>query len=122
MGISRKEALDCFQSDDLIGIGMEADAVRRRLHPEGVVSYTIDGRIDYNKADLLDQIAKIVAKGGTSITLQGEVTPTHTITWFEALFSTVKQRFPTLWLHSLSATEILAIAKQSSLSILATTP
>ena len=31
---------------------MEADAVRRRLHPEGVVSYTIDGRIDYtNSAD-----------------------------------------------------------------------
>ena len=26
---------------------MEADAVRRRLHPEGVVTYTIDGRINY---------------------------------------------------------------------------
>ncbi len=50
MGISKKDALDCFASDDLIGIGMEADAVRRRLHPEGVVSYTIDGRIDYAKA------------------------------------------------------------------------
>jgi cyclic dehypoxanthinyl futalosine synthase len=117
MGISRKEALDCFQSDDLIGIGMEADAVRRRLHPEGVVSYTIDGRIDYNKAGLLDRIATIVAKGGTSVTLQGEVTPTNTIAWFDALFSTIKQSFPTLWLHSLSATEILAISKNSSLSI-----
>ena len=31
MGISREQALDCFRSDDLIGIGMEADAVRRRL-------------------------------------------------------------------------------------------
>jgi cyclic dehypoxanthinyl futalosine synthase len=52
MGISWKDALDCLQSDDLIGIGMEADAVRRRLHPEGVVSYTIDGRINYaNSAD-----------------------------------------------------------------------
>jgi cyclic dehypoxanthinyl futalosine synthase len=117
MGISRKDALDCFQSDDLIGIGMEADAVRRRLHPEGVVSYTIDGRIDYNKAELLDQIAKPIANGATSVTLQGEVTPTYTITWFEALFRTIKQRFPTLWLHSLSATEIFAIAKNSSLSI-----
>lgn len=117
MGISRKDALDCFQSDDLIGIGMEADAVRRRLHPEGVVSYTIDGRIDYAKADLLDQIAKIIANGATSVTLQGEVTPTHTIAWFDALFRDIKQRFPTLWLHSLSATEILAIAKQSGLSI-----
>ena len=39
MGISRQQALDCLRSDDLIGIGMEADALRRRLHPEAVVSY-----------------------------------------------------------------------------------
>ena len=39
MGISRQQALDCLRSDDLIGIGMEADAIRRRLHPEGVVTY-----------------------------------------------------------------------------------
>ena len=117
MGISRKDALDCFQSDDLIGIGMEADAIRRRLHPEGVVSYTIDGRIDYAKPDPLDHIAKIIAKGGTSVTLQGEVTPTHTVAWFDALFRTIKQRFPTLWLHSLSATEILAISKHSGHTI-----
>jgi cyclic dehypoxanthinyl futalosine synthase len=117
MGISRKEALDCFQSDDLIGIGMEADAVRRRLHPEGVVSYTIDGRIDYTKTGTLDQIATIVAQGGTSVTLQGDVTSTHTIAWFDALFRAIKQRFPALWLHSLSATEILAISQHSGLSI-----
>ena len=47
MGITRQQALDCFGSDDLIGIGMEADAVRRKLHPEGVVSYIIDRNINY---------------------------------------------------------------------------
>ena len=69
MGISRQEALDCFQSDDLIGIGMEADAVRRRLHPEGVVTYTIDGRIAYTEAannagfgHICDRISAIVAR------------------------------------------------------------
>ncbi len=36
-----------FNSDDLIGIGMEADAVRRRLHPEGTVTYIIDRNINY---------------------------------------------------------------------------
>jgi cyclic dehypoxanthinyl futalosine synthase len=45
--ISREEALDLFRSDDLIGIGMEADAVRRRWHPEGIVSYIIDRNINY---------------------------------------------------------------------------
>ena len=45
--ISRAEALDLFASDDLIGIGMAADAIRRKLHPEGVVSYIIDRNINY---------------------------------------------------------------------------
>jgi len=41
MGITREQALDCLNSADLIGIGMEADAVRRALHPEGVATYTV---------------------------------------------------------------------------------
>jgi cyclic dehypoxanthinyl futalosine synthase len=124
MGISRKDALDCFASDDLIGIGMEADAVRRRLHPEGVVSYTIDGRIDYTKFSngsglqpIFDQISGIVAKGGTAVVLQGEVPPSTTISWFDGLFRSIKDRFPNLWLHCLSAKEILSIAQNSGLTI-----
>jgi cyclic dehypoxanthinyl futalosine synthase len=118
MGISWKDALDCFRSDDLIGIGMEADAVRRRLHPESVVTYTIDGRINYDHANfesICSRISDIVAMGATAVTLQGEVTPTHTIAWFDGLFRNIKQRFPALWLHSLSASETLAIAQQSGL-------
>jgi cyclic dehypoxanthinyl futalosine synthase len=42
MGISREQALECLKSDDLIGLGMEADAVRRRLHPEGVATYVVE--------------------------------------------------------------------------------
>jgi cyclic dehypoxanthinyl futalosine synthase len=124
MGISRKDALDCFQSDDLIGIGMEADAVRRRLHPEGVVSYTIDGGIDYtNSANgagyehIFEKITSIVEIGGRGVMLQGEGTPTQTISWFDGLFRSIKRRFPALWLHSLSASEILAIAKHSGLTV-----
>ncbi len=124
MGITRKDALDCFASDDLIGIGMEADAVRRRLHPEGVVSYTIDSRIDYTDSlsdagfqHIAGKIADLIALGGTAVTLQGEPTPDHTLEWFESLFRTIKQRFPGLWLHSLSAGEILTLAEQSNSSL-----
>ena len=49
MSLTKAEALELFRSDDLIGIGMEADAVRRRLHPEGVVTYIIDRNINYTK-------------------------------------------------------------------------
>ena len=47
MSLTKQEALDLFRSDDLIGIGMEADAVRRKLHPDGVVTYIIDRNINY---------------------------------------------------------------------------
>jgi cyclic dehypoxanthinyl futalosine synthase len=127
MGISRNEALDCFRSDDLIGIGMEADAVRRKLHPEGVVTYTLDGKTSYAPAAgessshtfarICDSIAETVAMGGTGVILQGEVTPELTITWFEALLRKTKAHFPTVWLHCLSASEILTIAEQSGLTV-----
>ena len=47
MSLTKAQALEMFHSDDLIGIGMEADAVRRKLHPEGVVTYIIDRNINY---------------------------------------------------------------------------
>jgi cyclic dehypoxanthinyl futalosine synthase len=125
MGISREDALDCFKSDDLIGIGMAADAVRRRLHPEGVVSYTIDRKLSYINTlppaaaaeALIPGIAKTLEMGGQAIVLQGEVTPEATITWFETLLTETKNRFPSLWIHGLSATEILTIADQSQLKL-----
>src|ERR1700754_381550 len=45
--ITRQQAQEMFESEDLIGIGMEADAVRRKLHPEGVVTYIIKRNINY---------------------------------------------------------------------------
>ncbi|HEY5055185.1 MAG TPA: hypothetical protein VII58_03445 [Acidobacteriaceae bacterium] len=50
MGISREQALECLKSDDLIGLGMEADAVRRRLHPEGVATYVVESEAEYGPA------------------------------------------------------------------------
>jgi cyclic dehypoxanthinyl futalosine synthase len=103
---------------------MEADAIRRHLHPEGVVTYALDGRVDYTNHTndttydhILESASHIAAQGGTTITLHGEVTPTNTIPWFYSLFRTIKQHHPALHLHSLTATEILALAKQSGSTI-----
>lgn len=145
MGISREQALDCFRSDDLIGIGMEADAVRRRLHPEGMVSYIIDRNINYtnfcteyctfcafyrplkgklaSEGYILDfetiyaKIAETQEMGGTGVLMQGGIHPDLKIDWFEALFRGIKDRFPDIWLHCLSASEILAIAEYSDLTL-----
>jgi cyclic dehypoxanthinyl futalosine synthase len=145
MPISRQQALDHFNSPDLIGLGFEADSVRRRLHPEGVVSYIIDRNINYTnfcteycnfcafyrplkgpKASegyilpfetIYEKIAETLEMGGTGVLMQGGIHPDLKIDWFESLFKGIKQRFPTIWLHCLSASEILAIAEYSNLDL-----
>jgi len=39
VSLTKSQALDLFHSDDLIGIGMEADAVRRQLYPAMAQGY-----------------------------------------------------------------------------------
>jgi cyclic dehypoxanthinyl futalosine synthase len=110
MGISRQQALDCFRSDDLVGIGMEADAVRRRLHPEGVVSYAIDATIAWPATGAVDAfylaIDDAVAAGATGVRLVGRPDGDG----IEMLLRGMRRRFPALWIEALSAAEVRSIA------------
>jgi len=145
MSLSKEQALEMFQSDDLIGLGMEADAVRRKLHPEGVVTYIIDRNINYTnfcteyctfcafyrplkgpKAKegyildldtIYDKIRETVELGGTGVLMQGGLHPDLKIDWHETMLRGIKQRFPRVHLHCYSASEIIAIAEYSGLSI-----
>ena len=112
MGIGFDEALDYFKSDDLIGIGMVADAVRRRLHPEGAVSYVIEGqvRLDGSFEALWGEIGETVDRGGTGLVLQGEGGAAMELGAVEGLLRKIRERFPALWLHGLSASEIVGMA------------
>ncbi len=49
--------------------------------------------------------------------MQGGIHPDLKIDWFERLFTGIKERFPRIWLHCLSASEVLAIAEYSELSL-----
>lgn len=118
MGISREEALNCFKSDDLIGLGMEADAVRRMLHPEGVVSYSICGRLGRNtvtEAVLLGQIDEAAAMGASGVTFG--CGSASSVEQAEARLRVIKDRFPDLWLHCFSAAEIFVLARQAGLPV-----
>ena len=145
MSITQQQALDMFQSDDLIGIGMEADATRRRLHPEGVVTYIIDRNINYTNFcteyctfcafyrplkgklaaegyildfdTIYEKIRETVELGGTGVLMQGGLHPDLKIDWHECLLRGIKQRFPKVHLHCYSASEIIAIAEYSGLTI-----
>lgn len=120
MGITRQQALDCFASDDLIGIGMEADAVRRALHPEGVVSYTIDRIVDCGEPDLAklyERIRGAVEMGATGLLLQNTAERNLTLEAYESLLAGMKQRFPGIWLRGLSATQVIALATEGERSL-----
>jgi cyclic dehypoxanthinyl futalosine synthase len=120
MGITRQQALDCFASDDLIGIGMEADAVRRTLHPEGVVSYTIDRPLDCSVSDidsLCDAAVTSMEMGATGLHVLGDAKGQATVDRYETLFREIKKRLPEVRLHGLSATEIVALTASSGLHL-----
>ncbi len=135
------EAEDLFRSDDLIGIGMAADAVRRRLHPEGVATYIIDRNINYTnfcteycsfcafyrpmgheegyilpKEVIFEKIQETIDLGGTGVLMQGGLHPDLKIEWYEDLMRSIKQRFR-IHLHCFSAPEITNIAEVSGISL-----
>src|SRR5260370_22358769 len=47
MGITQQQALEMFQSDDLLGVGMAANEVRRKKTDPRVATYQIDRNINY---------------------------------------------------------------------------
>ena len=108
--ISNQEAIDLFASDDLIGVGMAADSIRRKIHPEGVVSYIIDRNINYTNfcteycsfcafyrpmgssegyilshETIFGKIQETLDLGGTGVLMQGGLHPDLKIEWYEDL-------------------------------------
>ena len=139
--LTPQQARDLFASDDLIGVGMAADAVRRKFHPEGVATYIIDRNINHTNfcteyctfcafsrpmghkegyvlsfEEISQKIQETIDLGGTGVLMQGGVNPDLDIVYFENLFSGLKKKFD-IHLHCLSAPEILEVANVSNLSI-----
>jgi cyclic dehypoxanthinyl futalosine synthase len=116
MSITREQALDCLHSDDLIGIGMEADAVRRQRHPECVVTYNLDQTLSLSLAPetLLAHAAEAIANGSTGIILADA--STKTLPEIEALLSSLTVSQPSLTITGLTATEVFALAASANLT------
>jgi cyclic dehypoxanthinyl futalosine synthase len=139
--LSPTEAVDLLRDPDLIGTGMAADTLRRRLHPEGAVTYVIDRNINYtnictsgcafcafyrvpghaegyviSKEELFSKIQETIELGGTGILMQGGLHPALKIEWYEDLLRSIKERFQ-IHRHCFSAPEIVHIARVSGLTV-----
>src|SRR2546426_507587 len=138
--LSREEGVALLRDGDLLELGMLADFVRRRRHPEGIVTYIIDRNINYtnvctaqcafcafyrdlpskegyllSKEQLAQKIEETLALGGNQILLQGGLHPDLGIEFYEELFRWMKSTYP-IWIHGLSPAEIKHIDRVSNLT------
>jgi cyclic dehypoxanthinyl futalosine synthase len=140
--ITPEEALLLYTDAPFHALGEAADAVRRRRYPDGIVTYLIDRNINYTNVcvtackfcafyrapkhaegwshsmeEILRRAGEAVDLGATQVMLQGGHHPEYGVEYYENLFSSVKQAYPQLVIHSIGPSEILHMAKVSGVPI-----
>ena len=126
----------------LLELGLAADARRRALHTDGVVTYIVSRNVNYtnvcttachfcafyrprghqeayvlSREVLAKKIEETLALGGIELLLQGGLHPDLGVEWYEDLFRWVKSTYPTINLHALSPEEIWHIARTSQIGL-----
>ncbi len=129
--ISAEDALHLHDHADLLTLGRLADLVRRRKHPEGRVTYIIDRNINptnvcltdcgfcafyrspgdpeayvLSRAEIYDKVGELARLGGRQVLMQGGHHPRILSEWWGELISDLRERFPEVNSHALSAPEL----------------
>ena len=140
--ITADEALQLYRHAPTYWLGRMADAVRRRKHPDGHVTYIIDRNVNYTNVcvarcnfcafyrevgsadgyvlgfeEIFRKIEETRELGGVQLLLQGGHNPDLPIAWYEDLFRAVKQKFPDFKLHALSPPEVIHLSRMSKLTV-----
>jgi cyclic dehypoxanthinyl futalosine synthase len=138
--MSDDEFLAVARQASLYELAFCADEIRRRLHPENVVTYVIDRNVNYtdicisacafcayfkaperaegivlSRDELLAKIQETKELGGTQILLQGGLHPDLPLSWYEEMVAAIKATG--IHLHGFSPPEIVHFATLSKLSI-----
>ena len=140
--LTDEEALTLFQEGNLYDLGFLSDAVRRRKHPEPVITYVIDRNINYTDIcisackfcafykgpddpegsvisfeELKEKIDETQKLRGTQILLQGGLHPDKQLEFYENMLRFIKTTG--IHIHGFSPPEICHFAKISGLSVAA---
>ena len=138
--IDGEEFLRLEREASLHQLGFIATAVRKRLHPEPVVTYVIDRNINYTdicisackfcaffkapdvqggqvltKTELAEKIKETQELGGTQILLQGGLHPDKPLEFYEDMLHFIKATG--IHIHGFSPPEIHHFSQLSGLSI-----
>ena len=136
------EALTLYRQASTALLGDLAETLRRRRHPDGVVTYIIDRNVNYTNVcvarcafcafyrpvgspegyvlgfdELFRKIEETIAVGGVQLLLQGGHNPDLPIEWYEDLFREIKKRYPTFRLHALSPPEVIHLSRLSQQTV-----
>ncbi|HWP98300.1 MAG TPA: cyclic dehypoxanthinyl futalosine synthase [Syntrophomonadaceae bacterium] len=142
--MNNEELAWLYQHGDLISIGQAADQVRQRRYPEGLTTYIIDRNINntnicscqckfcafFRKAGdedayvldeetLFAKIEEALQLGASQLMIQGGLNEDLSLEYYENMFRSIKERYA-ITIHSLTAPEVVFIARNAGLSIQAT--
>jgi cyclic dehypoxanthinyl futalosine synthase len=140
--VSANEALALYLHAPTHVLGRLADEIRRRKHPDRMVTYIIDRNVNYTNVcvakcnfcafyrdvgssegyvlgfdEIFRKIDETIEVGGVQLLLQGGHNPDLPLTWYEDLFRAVKDRYPDFKLHALSPPEVIHLSRLSQITV-----
>ncbi|HEU5130512.1 MAG TPA: radical SAM protein, partial [Pyrinomonadaceae bacterium] len=120
-----------LESHDIARMGVAADEIRARRHPDNIVTYIIDRNINYTNVcnvvctfcafyrrpgaadtyvrtfeEICQKIDETIALGGTGVLMQGGLHPDFGLEWYEDLLRSLRAKYPGFQLHCFSPPEI----------------
>jgi len=129
--MSADECAMLLESPDVARMGVAADEMRKRRHPDNIVTYIIDRNINYTNVcnvvctfcafyrrpgapdtyvrtfeEICQKIDETISLGGTGVLMQGGLHPDFNIDWYEDLLRSLRAKYPGLQLHCFSPPEI----------------
>lgn len=138
--ITREEARELFNLP-LHELGERADSIRRKLHPERIVTFIIDRNINYTNVcinrckfcafwrnpedpdayvlsidEILKKVDETVRAGGTQILIQGGLHPELNLDFYIKMLRAIKANF-NINIHGFSPPEICYLAERHHLTI-----
>ncbi|MDR4509146.1 MAG: dehypoxanthine futalosine cyclase [Candidatus Brocadiaceae bacterium] len=139
--ISLDEGLELFSTKKLTLLGMAAEEISRRKHPENYRTYIIDRNINYTnicasgcafcafykdsdhsdgyiipKNVLYKKIEETLRLGGRQILMQGGLHPSLKLDFYEELLRSIKERYD-VHIHAFSPPEIVHFSQINGISI-----
>lgn len=140
--IDDDDASRLLQHPNITEIGMLADYLRWKKHPEPIVTYIVSRNVNYTnvcwvrcgfcnfyrvpgddggyvlpRETIYRKLQELSDAGGVEVLMQGGLNPKLKLEWYEELLSDIRERFPHIILHAFSPAELIYIKKISRLSM-----